>query len=294
MHFSGQFNASMSESEPPKLLEPAEPEAVSIYKIDAKSPLLLVADHAGNLIPRSLGRLGLTETDCERHIAWDIGIAGLARLLAEQMDATLIKQNYSRLVIDCNRPLEVDTSIARVSENTPVPGNASVSDRDRAARITEIFQPYHAQIESELDRRQRGGRPTALIALHSFTPVFEGLRRPWHAAVLYNRDGRLARQLLMLLEENKTLVVADNKPYVISNTTDHTIPIHGEQRGLPHVLVEIRQDLIEDEVGRREWALRLADLLPKAYERLADSAQVISTTRNEQAMSTLGQKQTFR
>jgi predicted N-formylglutamate amidohydrolase len=139
-----------------------------------------------------------------------------------------------------------------------------VSDRDRAARITEIFQPYHAQIESELDRRQRGGRPTALIALHSFTPVFEGLRRPWHAAVLYNRDGRLARQLLMLLEENKTLVVADNKPYVISNTTDHTIPIHGERRGLPHVLVEIRQDLIEDEVGRREWALRLADLLPKA------------------------------
>jgi predicted N-formylglutamate amidohydrolase len=99
----------MSESEPPKLLEPAEPGAVSIYKIDAKSPLLLVADHAGNLIPRSLGHLGLTETDCKRHIAWDIGIAGLARLLADQMDATLIKQNYSRLVIDCNRPLEVDT-----------------------------------------------------------------------------------------------------------------------------------------------------------------------------------------
>jgi predicted N-formylglutamate amidohydrolase len=99
----------MSESEPPKLLEPDEPGAVSIYKIDAKSPLLLVADHAGNLIPRSLGHLRLTETDCKRHIAWDIGIAGLARLLADQMDATLIKQNYSRLVIDCNRPLEVDT-----------------------------------------------------------------------------------------------------------------------------------------------------------------------------------------
>jgi predicted N-formylglutamate amidohydrolase len=152
----------MSESEPPKLPEPAEPEAVSIYKIDAKSPLLPVADHAENLIPRSLGRLGLTEIDCERHIAWDIGVAGLARLLADQMEATLIKQNYSRLVIDCNRPLEVDTSIASVSENTPVPGNASVSDRDRATRITEIFQPYHAQIESELDRRQRGGRPAAL------------------------------------------------------------------------------------------------------------------------------------
>ena len=125
----------MSESEPLKLLKPAEPKAVSIYKIDAKSPLLLVADHAGNLIPRSLGRLGLTETDCERHIAWDVGIAGLARLLADQMDATLIKQNYSRLVIDCNRPLEVDTSITSVSENTPVLSNASVSDRDRATRI---------------------------------------------------------------------------------------------------------------------------------------------------------------
>jgi predicted N-formylglutamate amidohydrolase len=261
-----------SESDLPKLLGPGEPEAVSIYKIDAESPFLLVADHAGNLIPSSLGRLGLTETDCKRHIAFDIGIAGLARLVADQLDATLIKQNYSRLVIDCNRPLDVGTSIARVSENTRVPGNASVSDRDRAARIREIFQPYHAQIEAQLDRRQRGGRPTALIALHSFTPVFKGVSRPWHAAVLYNRDGRLARQLLMLLEDCKSLIVGDNKPYVVSDATDYTIPIHGERRGLVHALVEIRQDLIENQVGQREWALRLADLLPTAYERAFEDA----------------------
>src|SRR6516165_7224000 len=150
-----------------------------------KSRFLLVADHAGNLIPRVLGRLGLIEADCRRHIAWDIGVAGLAQLLADQLDANLIKQNYSRLVIDCNRPLDAATSIPKISENTQIPGNADVNERDRAARIHEIFEPYHAQIEAELDRRQRANRPTALIALHSFVPMFKGARRPWHAGVLY-------------------------------------------------------------------------------------------------------------
>jgi predicted N-formylglutamate amidohydrolase len=132
-----------------KLLGPDEPAPVSTYNADGKSRFLLVADHAGNLIPRALGRLGLIEADYRRHIAWDIGIAGLARLLADQLDANLIKQNYSRLVIDCNRPLDAATSIPEMSEDTQIPGNADVNEWDRAARIREIFEPYHAQIEGQ-------------------------------------------------------------------------------------------------------------------------------------------------
>jgi predicted N-formylglutamate amidohydrolase len=250
------------------MLTPNESAPVSSYNFQGQSPFLLVADHAGNLIPRALGRLGLTEADCKRHIAWDIGIAGLARLLAGQLEANLIEQNYSRLVIDCNRPLDAATSIADISEDTAIPGNARVSGRDRKARAREIFEPYHAQIAAELDRRQNAGIPTALISLHSFTPVFKGVSRPWHAGVLYNRDPRLARPLLALLNADDKLPVGDNAPYIVDDALDYTIPIHGERRGLPHVLIEIRQDLIEDENGQRDWAVRLARLLPKAYENL--------------------------
>jgi len=250
------------------MLAPDEPAPVSAYNYQGKSSFLLVADHAGNLIPRALGRLGLTETDCKRHIAWDIGIAGLARLLADQLKTNLIEQNYSRLVIDCNRPLDATASIANISEDTTIPGNAHVSNQDRKTRTREIFEPYHAQIAAELDRRQGASLPTALISLHSFAPVFKGVSRPWHAGVLYNRDPRLARPLLALLNADDDLLVGDNAPYVVSDATDYTIPVHGERRGLPHALVEIRQDLIEHEGGQREWALRLARLLPKAYKSL--------------------------
>ncbi len=138
-----------------------------------------------------------------RHIAWDIGIAGLGRLLADALDATFIRQNYSRLVIDCNRPPGAPTSIAEISEHTPIPGNVGLSEANRRARAREIFWPYHERIEDELDRRRRAGLPAALISLHSFTPVFKGVARPWHAAVLYNRDPRLAHRLKALLNAEK-------------------------------------------------------------------------------------------
>ena len=251
---------------PKKLLAVDEPAPVSVYNEGGKSPFLLVADHAGNLIPRALGRLGIAERDCQRHIAWDIGIAGLGRLLANALDATLIQQNYSRLVIDCNRPLELTTSIADISEDTPIPGNAGLSDCARQMRAREIFRPYHDRIETELDRRRQAGRTAALISLHSFTPVFRGAMRPWHAGVLYNRDARFAHRLRALLNKENGLFVGDNAPYTVSDVSDYTIPIHAERRGLHHVLVEIRQDLIADESGQRAWALRLARLLPRAYQ----------------------------
>src|ERR1700722_2339120 len=251
------------------LLAADEPPPVSVDNADATSPLLLVADHAGRAIPRALGRLGVAAPEWERHIAWDIGIAGVGRILANALGAVLIQQNYSRLVIDCNRPPGSPASIPEISELTPIPGNANLSVAEKDARAREIFWPYHRRIETELERRRQTGCATALIALHSFTPVFKGVARAWHIALLYNRDPRLARGLLTLFQQEHGLVVGDNQPYFVSDTTDYTIPAHGERHGLPHALIEIRQDLIAADGGQQKWAELLARLLPQAYKELA-------------------------
>ena len=253
---------------PDSLLAADEPAPVTVHNENGRSPFLIVADHAGNSMPRALGRLGVPETECERHIAWDIGIAAVCRLVADALDATLVQQNYSRLVIDCNRTPGSETSIPEISELTPVPGNIGLSEGRKAARVREIFRPYHDRIETELDRRRQAGRPAALIAMHSFTPVFMGVARPWHAGVLYNRDPRFAHLLMALLKREEGLVVGDNEPYSVTDASDYTIPVHGERRGLHHVAIEIRQDLIADDKGQRAWGALLARLLPQAYQEL--------------------------
>jgi predicted N-formylglutamate amidohydrolase len=199
-----------------------------------------------------------------RHIAWDIGIAAVARHLAEALDAPLLMQNYSRLVIDCNRPPGTPESIVAISDSTPIPGNDPIGAAATVLREREIFRPYHDRIAAALARRADQGRPAVLIAAHSFTPVFGGVARPWQAAVLYHRDPRFARCLLAELKREPGLTVGDNQPYAVTDETDYTIPRHGERRALAHALIEIRQDLIADEGGQREWAERLARLLPSA------------------------------
>jgi predicted N-formylglutamate amidohydrolase len=262
---------------PDRLLAADEPAPVTVHNENGASPLLFVADHAGNLMPRALGRLGVSPAECQRHIAWDIGIAAVSRVVADALDATLIAQTYSRLVIDCNRTPGAETSIPAISELTPIPGNIGLSEARKAARVREIFRPYHDRIEAELDRRRQdslhAGRPTALVAMHSFTPVFKGVARPWHAGVLYNRDPRFAHLVMALLKREDGLVVGDNEPYSVTDASDYTIPVHGERRGLHHVAIEVRQDLIGDEVGQQAWGRRLARLLPLAYRELvADEA----------------------
>jgi predicted N-formylglutamate amidohydrolase len=258
------------------LLVVDEPAPVTVYNDSGSSPFLFVADHAGNSIPRSLGRLCVPETELKRHIAWDIGIAAVCRLVADILDATLVQQNYSRLVIDCNRAPGLETSIPEISEFTPIPGNIRSSEGQKAARVREIFRPYHDRIKAELDRRRQAGRPVALISMHSFTPVFKGAARPWHAGVLYNRDPRFAHIVMALLKREKELVVGDNEPYSVTDESDYTIPIHGEQRGLHHVAIEVRQDLIAANIGQRVWGVRLARLLPQAYRELV-AAEALTT-----------------
>jgi predicted N-formylglutamate amidohydrolase len=198
------------------LLAADEPPPVSVRNADALSPLLLVADHAGRAVPRALQRLGVAAPDWDRHIAWDIGIAGVSRMLADTLEATLIQQNYSRLVIDCNRPPGAPTSIPEISELTPIPGNVDLSDADREARARTIFWPYHERIDSELERRRQAGRATALIAMHSFTPVFKGEARSWHIALLYNRHPQLAHQSSRCFAGSMTSSSATTSPTLLA------------------------------------------------------------------------------
>jgi predicted N-formylglutamate amidohydrolase len=260
-----------------RLLGLRDPPVVQSFHPEGLSPFLLIADHAGRVIPQALATLGLTESDLGRHIAWDIGIAGLATRLSEQLDAALIMQTYSRLVIDCNRPLDAPDLIAISSEDTPIPGNLDMSVQARAQRIEEIFRPYHAAIVNTLAVRDAAKLLTIMVSLHSFTPVYRGVARPWHVGLLYNRDPRLARALLSLLRAESGLVVGDNEPYAVSDATDFTIPVHAEQRGLLHVEIEIRQDLIADVGGRTVWAQRLARLLPLALARCANEGGAAHT-----------------
>jgi predicted N-formylglutamate amidohydrolase len=247
------------------LLDPDEPDPVSLENEVGSSVFLLTCDHAGRAIPRRLDRLGLAEHETLRHIAWDIGIGAVGRQLSRLLDAAVILQTYSRLVIDCNRDPNVPSSIPEVSETTGIPGNRGLDEGARAVRVDAIFRPYHDRLAAALDRRAAGGRASVLVALHSFTPVFKGEARPWHAAVLYNRDARLAHALFTLLSAEKGLVVGENEPYRVSDLTDYTVPVHGERRGLPHVEIEIRQDQITAPAGQAVWAERLARLLPAAY-----------------------------
>jgi predicted N-formylglutamate amidohydrolase len=253
-----------SEVESERLLGPDEPPVFQIVRPHGRSTYFLTCDHGGNLLPRTLGTLGLSPLELERHIAWDIGAAGLARRLADELDAFLIVQTYSRLAIDCNRTPLSPTSIAPLSESTPIPGNQNVSAAGADLRRRQIFQPYHDRIGVELDARKVAGRQTILVAVHSFTPVFHGENRPWQIGVLYNRDTRLAHNLLALFRAESGMVVGDNQPYAVSDESDYTIPIHGEQRSIPHVEIEIRQDLLADEAGQTAWAQRLASALRQA------------------------------
>jgi predicted N-formylglutamate amidohydrolase len=256
------------------LLGPEDVPPVQEYSAAGRSPFLFTCDHYGRLIPKALGDLGLKEGELTRHVAWDIGIASVAEALSHLLDAHLIVQRYSRLVIDCNRPPDVASSIPRISEATTIPGNEGLSSETAAIRKREIFDPYHRRIEAIIDRRLHDRTPTVLVALHSFTPVYAGIARPWHIGTLYHRDTRLPPLLLKHLRSEGDLVVGDNEPYAVSDETDYTIPVHGEARGLVNTGIEIRQDLISDQAGQQQWAERLARVLGEIEPTLR-AAQMI-------------------
>lgn len=253
----------MSETLPP-LLAADEPSPYSIENAQGASPFFLTCDHAGRRVPRALGDLGLDQYELQRHIAWDIGAAGVMSHLAARLDAFAIAQTYSRLVVDCNRPLESPTLIAPRSERTDVPGNDNLSTAQRQQRIDAVFRPYHARIEAELDARRAANKPTILVTVHSFTPVYLDVARPWQVGILHHHDTRLAQALLRRIRDEGKWVVGDNEPYSVSDASDYAIPVYGTHRGLANVELEIRQDLIADADGQTAWAERVAAWLSRA------------------------------
>lgn len=245
-----------------------EPAPVSVSNRKGAGQFVVVCDHASNHVPARFGSLGLVPAELKRHIAWDPGALPVAQALAKLLDAPLVASGVSRLVIDCNRPLSAASSIPPISEATTIPGNQGLTQQAAFERQQRIFAPYHHAITEALDQRAKTQRPTILVSLHSFTPVYAGVARPWHIGTLYNRDRRLPHLMLRELRTESALVVGDNQPYAVSDVTDYTIPVHGEARGLINTGIEIRQDLITDEAGQREWAERLVRILRKLEAEL--------------------------
>jgi len=260
---SSEINLPMPNPTAP-LLAADEPPAFLEIPSQGRSPFIVVADHAGSRIPRRLANLGLPAAELERHIAWDIGALGVARRVAAAIDAPLVAQNYSRLVIDCNRDPQVATSIPHISETSEIPGNMNLSSAEIAVRRAEIFDPYHQRIRERIDEKLAAGRPPILVAQHTMTDIYKGVRRNMHAAILYNRDRRFAGIVLKMLRREADLIIADNEPYFVSDETDYTVPHHAEARSLPYVEIEIRQDLVSSDAGQAEWAARIAQALKDA------------------------------
>lgn len=242
------------------MLQAGEAPVFEVLHEDGKSPFFLTADHAGRSIPRVLGDLGVCEAERARHIGWDIGIASVTRHLSAALEATAILQTYSRLVIDCNRIPSLPSAFPEVSESTIIPGNQGLSEAEKQARQTAIFDPYHREIKRLIQARPR----TVYVAMHSFTPVYKGQNRPMQIAVLYDRNPLLSQHLANLLRAEGDLVVAENEPYHVGDGTDYGVPVHAQTQGLDYLEIEIRQDLITDEVGQKSWANRLARLFPLA------------------------------
>jgi predicted N-formylglutamate amidohydrolase len=228
-----------------------------------RAQLVLVCDHASRTFPAEYGTLGLDAAELWRHIACDIGAADVTRRLADLLDAPALLAGYSRLLIDCNRAPDDPSFICPISDGTPIPGNRDVSKREAAKRRARYFTPYHAAIDEQLRRKRAAdpGRVPALIAIHSFTPVMNGVERPWHIGILWDRDGRIALPLIKTLAADPALTVGDNEPYSGRGNVGYTNRRHAESVGLPSVSIEIRQNLIDTGPGALAWADRLAAAL---------------------------------
>jgi len=247
------------------------PPPVRVLNEAGASPYVLLCEHASRFIPQSCKGLGLDDRELSRHIAWDIGAADVAMALSESLDAPLVMAGYSRLLIDLNRPLGSPGSIPEISETTVIPGNIGVSAEERARRAALYFEPFQAAVRQLLDARLHGGRPATIIGVHSFTPVYKGVARPWHAGILYRQSRAFGHALAMALG-GEAGAIAENEPYQIEDDSDYTVPVHGEARGLDAVLVEMRQDLIGDPEGAADWAVRLSAALSVCATALGKGA----------------------
>ncbi|MGK2910608.1 MAG: N-formylglutamate amidohydrolase [Sphingobium sp.] len=262
------MNSAVSQSLPGQsLLGPDDPAPVCIDNPAGTSPFLFIGDHAGNRVPSPLNSLGVQETELARHIGWDIGVAALGAQLAKMLDATFVRQTYSRLVIDCNRHPDANDAMPEISDKTPIPANHALNATERRQRIDAIHSPYHVAIAAELARRDEAHRETVFVALHSFTPSMQGDTRPWEIGILHgggNED--FARAMLAALTARGNLIVGDNQPYAMDGV-DYTVPHHCFASNRPYVEVEIRQDLLTTSSQITDWATILAETMAVALDQ---------------------------
>jgi predicted N-formylglutamate amidohydrolase len=252
------------------LLDQSDPDPVEIANPAGGSVFLLVCEHAGRAVPACLRDLGIPAAEMDRHIAYDIGAEGLARRLSRLLDAPLILQRYSRLVIDCNRPLAAVDCIPETSDGTAIPANCNPMAMDRRLRFEEIHRPFHDAVARLLDLRQRDERPAIVATIHSFTARLANRERPWQLGVCFNRDGGFAEKFMHVFQAaNPSISAAHNEPYCVDDDSDYSIPVHGEARKLPHILLEVRQDQIADDEGQERWAQLLSRGLSQASSAYA-------------------------
>ncbi len=251
------------------MLTQAEGDPVAVLNPQGRGAVLIVCEHASRVLPERLGTLGLSEEALSSHIAWDPGALAVAERLSRSLDATLVHQRFSRLAYDCNRPPEAPGAMPDVSEIYDIPGNRDLSPEARDARTQALYRPFHARIEEIVAERQARGQQTALLTMHSFTPVYHGVKRAVEIGVLHDADSRLADAMLARATDTKLYRVARNEPYGPADGVTHTLQLHGLRHGLPNVMIEVRNDLISDETGQDVAADFLTGLLQESLAALS-------------------------
>lgn len=252
-----------------KLLRAGDPAPFTVLNPMGRAKVLLVCDHASRAVPQALAGLGLPDSDLARHVGWDIGAAALTHELSRRWDAPAVLSGYSRLVVDCNRVLGEPSSMPMVSDGIRVPANQDLSAAEAAARANECYWPYHGALAAALDRFAAAGVAPAVISMHSFTPRMNGADRPWQIGVLWDQDPRIPIPLIAHLARLHGLTVGDNEPYTARDPDGFTLRHHALPRGLPNVLLELRQDEVATDAG----VARYADYLETAFAPiLADQA----------------------
>jgi predicted N-formylglutamate amidohydrolase len=234
---------------------------------DGPAPMVIICDHASNRVPAGYGDLGLPPAAFERHIAWDIGAAGISELLAQRFNAPAILSTVTRLLIDCNRRFEDPNLTPAISDGTEIPANRGLTDAERETRWRLYHQPYHAAIAQTIDRKLASGRSPVVLSIHSMTATLRSIARPWQIAVCWDTDQRLSAPMLDALRASAGIVVGDNEPYSLDPNEDYSVPVHATRRGLQHLQIEFRQDEVADAAGQQRWAALVGDCLKQLLRR---------------------------
>lgn len=241
-----------------------------IMNEESSSPIFLIADHASRRIPEEYGTLGIEDPALlRRHVAWDIGIDDVTSRMSDRLKATAVFSTFSRLLIDPNRYPDDPASMPVLSDGVHVPANVDMKKSDRQKRIDTYFTPYHDQVARLLGDKMAAHAEPLVISMHSFTPIMGEFERPWHIGVLWAEDDRLSAPMLEILRKNPALVVGDNEPYSAQEPFGYTMNTHGTELAVPHVVIEIRQDLIDTHHGAELWANLMVDVINQLLKKRA-------------------------